>query len=109
MINGTVSSALIALKWPGAIVGGVVGLAVIMSSFGFGIETPGEVMTDFKSEHAVEHVAIDTALLEIDQHLEVQQTLLEAIVIGDCVDRTKEQLELQRLIPTCKSLGIEKD
>lgn len=106
MLNG---NFLAALKWPGAVVGAFVGLAVIASSFGFGIRTPGEVMDTYVEDHTVEHEVINDTLSEIDSHLEVQQTLLEAIVIGDCVDRTREQLELQRLIPTCKALGIDKN
>ena len=109
MINGNIAAILAYLKLPAIAVGGVGGLVLIATAFGFSVTSPGAAMEDFKVDHNVTHEVIDTALVDIDQHMEVQQTLLEAIVIGDCVDRTKEQLELQRLIPTCKALGIEKN
>lgn len=108
MINGNIATALTALKFPAAIAGGAVGLAFIASAFGFGIKTPGAAMEDFKVDHNVTHAVIDTALIDIDQHMEVQMELTEALVRSDCIEQTKQNLERSGLIQKCSKLGIER-
>ncbi len=102
MING--AEVLAILKWPGAFVGGVVGLVIIFTSFGFNISSPG----DRWDEHDTTHTTISDTLAEIDTHLEEQQILIEAMVRGECIENPIEDLQRQGLITTCERLGIQR-
>ena len=108
MFNGNLVGLVTALKIPAIAAGGIGGLVLMASAFGFSITGPGAVMEEFKTEHAVEHVIIDTTLIEIDNHLHAQQELIEAIVRGDCIENPVENLQRQGLITKCSELGIER-
>ena len=103
------------IKWPAYLLGAITALAILLGSFGFGFSTPGEKWT----EHDVQHVTeievqtqqfdkIDVALENIDDMQMEQQTLIESIVTGECIENPRENLERQRLIAKCRELGIER-
>ena len=108
MFNGNLAGLMTAMKLPALAVGGIGGLALMASAFGFSITGPGAVMEEFKIEHSVDHVIIDTTLAEIDEHMHVQQELIESIVRGDCIENPIENLQRQGLIAKCLELGIER-
>lgn len=103
------------VKWPAWVLGAITATAILLGAFGFGFSTPGEKW----DEHDVQHIAeelihsdnwasMDNALSEInDRHME-QQTLVEAIVRGECIENPRENLERQGLITKCRELGIER-
>ena len=106
MFNGNLAGLMTVMKLPALAVGGIGGLALMASAFGFSITGPGAVMEEYKTEHVVEHVIIDTALAEIDEHMHVQQELIESIVRGECIENPVENLQRQGLIAKCLELGI---
>ena len=106
MINGNIMTILAYLKLPAFTVAGAAGLMIIAGVFGFSITSPGAAMEEFKTEHTVDHVIIDTALAEIDEHMHVQQELIESIVRGECIENPIENLQRQGLIAKCLELGI---
>lgn len=108
MPNGTLATIMATLKLPALAVGGVGGLALMASAFGFSIKGPGAVMAEFKVEHEVEHVIINDTLAEIDNHMHVQMELIESIVRGECIENPIENLQRQGLIAKCSELGIER-
>lgn len=103
------------MKLPAYLVGFVTAVAILLGAFGFRFSTPG----DKWNEHDVQHVAeeaihieqfekMDITLKDIDaRHLE-QQTLVEAIVRGECIENPVENLQRQGLIQKCSDLGIER-
>lgn len=103
------------IRWPAAILGAITAIAILLGALGFDFSTPGTKW----SEHDVQHVAeelihsdnwddMDSALTEInDRHME-QQTLVEAIVRGECIENPIENLQRQGLIAKCEELGIER-
>ena len=97
-----------ALKLPVAVVGGVGAIAILLGAFGFGIKTPGARFEEYKVEHVEVHTIINDTLVEIDDHMEEQQTLLEAIVRGECLENEPENLARQGLSTKCRELGIER-
>ena len=108
MFNGNLAGLMTALKLPALAAGGIGGLALMASAFGFSITGPSAVMEEFKTEHTVEHVIIDTALAEIDEHMHIQMELTEALVRSDCIEQSKQNLERSGLISKCSELGIER-
>ena len=96
------------LKLPATIVGGLGAVGVIFMAFGFGIKTPGVRLDEFVEGHESEHVVINDTLSEIDQHMEEQQTLLEAMIRGECIENPLEDLQRQGLVQKCQELGIER-
>lgn len=105
-INGGSIGLLAMLKIPATVVGGVGGIAIVLSAFGFGIRTPGARLDEFVDTHEVEHVIISDTLKEIDDHLEVQQILMESMVRGECLESAYDKLARQGLSDTCSDLGI---
>ena len=108
MFNGNLIGFIAVMKLPVTIVAGVGGLALMASAFGFSITGPSAVMEEYKTEHTVEHVVIDTALAEIDEHMHIQMELTEALVRSDCIEQSKQNLERSGLISKCSELGIER-
>lgn len=101
------------IKFPAYILGALTAIAVLLGALGFGWSTPGNKW----DEHEVKHVAemevhdeqfqkIDAALENIDDVQMEQQTLFEALVISDCIENPRENLERQGLITKCRELGI---
>ncbi len=92
------------LAWPktiaATVVIGVAGLGI----FGFGITTPGERW----DKHQTDHVAINVAIIEMDYHFVERKMVLDAVVLGECIENPIENLERQRLIEKCRELGIER-
>ncbi|KKM16014.1 hypothetical protein LCGC14_1690130 [marine sediment metagenome] len=106
MINGNITAILAYLKLPTIAVASAGGLMLIATAFGFSVTSPGAAMEDFKVDHNVTHEVIDTALLDIGQHMEVQQSLLEGLTRSECIRETKENLERAGMIQACDDLGI---
>lgn len=101
-------TVMAALKAAGIIGAGLAAIALALAAMGFNIATPGESLDSYKEVHAVQHVEIDSTIVSIGENLTAQTTLLEAMAAGDCLDRSKEQLALQRMLPVCSRLGIQK-
>ncbi len=103
------------MKWPAAIIAALALIGILMGAFGFGFSTPG----DQWEEHDVQHVAeelihsdnwaeMGEAITEINDRHGEQQTLVEAIVRGECIENPIENLQRQGLIQKCEELGIER-
>lgn len=101
-------TVLAAFKAAGIIGAGLIAIGLALAAMGFNIATPGESLTQYKETHVVVHGEIDSAIISIDYNLTSQTTLLEAMAAGDCLDRTREQLALQKMLPVCSRLGIQK-
>lgn len=103
------------LKAPAYILGSLVALGILMTALGFGWSTPGSRWDVHDVQHVEEKVILDehfgkmdTAMAEMnDRHME-QQTLVESIVRGECIENPRENLERQGLISKCRELGIER-
>ncbi len=107
-INGSGLGLLAMLKLPAIAVGGLGAVGVVLMAFGFGFSTPGAQLEVFVEGHESEHVVINDTLSEIDRHMEEQQILLEAMIRGDCIRESVENLQRQGLSQKCSELGIER-
>lgn len=103
------------IKVPAYVLGALTVFGILLGALGFGWSTPGNKWTEHDVQHVAEELihsdnwaSMDTALTLInDRHME-QQTLVEAIVRGDCITNPLENLERQGLIIKCRELGIER-
>lgn len=96
------------MKMIGIGAAGIGAIGVGLSALGFGIKTPGATLNEYKAKHAAEHVVIDSAIISIDTNMSEQKDLIEALIIGECLNRKYTILARQGILDTCKNLGIER-
>lgn len=100
---------------PAAFIAGGAGIVTALVMLGFGFSSPADKWEDHDVQHVVEIEAqtqqfekIDIALDNIDDMQMEQQTLVESIVRGECIENPIENLQRQGLIAKCEELGIER-
>lgn len=114
------------LGLPGLVLGAIVAVGTFLGWFGFTMITPNATLTGHVSEYAsfkeeaeqkhdeiesfseIIHDDVHAAREELDDKLQTQQVMVEALVIRSCLRDDYEELVLQRLIPLCAELGIER-
>jgi hypothetical protein len=111
------------LAVPAALVAALGAVGVAMGWFGFEVTGPPETMDAHVAEerawhegaesvHAELETVADTVhadLHSIEGQLQSQQVLMEAVVIRSCLRDEYEELVLQRLLPTCRQLGVQRE
>lgn len=107
MINGDLTVFRF-FKMVGVGVAGIGAIVIVLSTLGFGIQTPSQNLSEFKTIHSVEHKEIDSTIVNINVHMNEQMRLTEALVAGQCLESNYIKLARQRILDTCKDLGIER-
>ena len=82
----------------------IVAAVGLLGSVGYSVVSPNEQMEN----HAKQHVELDATLNELNGAVSSNTELLESLIIGQCIQSTKADLEVQRLSIKCSELGIIK-
>ena len=76
----------------------------LLASLGFQVVSPSEALEN----HEKQHVELDQMLTQMNDAVSSNTKLLESLIISECIQSSKEDLEIQRLSLKCSQLGIAK-
>lgn len=104
------------LGLPALVVGSLLALGTFAGWFGFGVRTPASDFSRLERVQAEYHRAADSlheTTADVVGHLydesEKASGLTETLIVRFCLRDSYEELVLQRLIQTCKELGIHRE
>lgn len=103
------------LGLPALVVGCVLALGTVAGWFGFGVRTPASdfsrlerLQSEYKTHADSVHEATTDVLFHMEEARTVEKGMTEALLVRVCLRDDYEELVLQRLIETCRELGVDR-
>jgi hypothetical protein len=90
------------LKAPQSVLAAALMFSALFIMVGWDFRTPGSMVGDYKAEHALVHISLDTTLASLTQTAK----LTEGLVRLACLRETSDNLALAGLATTCKEYGM---